>query len=311
MDTAVRRAGDCESRSRRTVRMGKDASRRAGALEKGAHLSSAENYSQQPRLSAQTYGSTRRPPSVERCLPPRTPSSPACARFCAAGKRTIAARKPREEEAFPIAKLNFMHLEHTLNLFNARRTAGTCRLHAGIRPPKTALHNRRRKRTVRFFLRCAEQVALDALRPSNTPVFYRNSNASDGALAGSVVLNNVVRWNNVPTAVTVLNGAEVLAGGTMTIDSSGASLRAACSAPATGGSAKFMSGNIAAHTKASGLLSNSRIFGRTIPQYEDYAVNQFYSGCSIIYFNTGTYIVSSTPQIGSKSWSMGISVTVL
>ncbi|KAH9934709.1 glycoside hydrolase family 55 protein [Fomitopsis serialis] len=172
----------------------------------------------------------------------------------------------------------------------------------------------------------AGAMAIIDATASNTAIFYRTSNSSNGALAGSVVLNNVV-LNNVPTAVTVLNGAEVLAGGTMTIDSWGQGNVYS----GTGSSATFTSGNIPAPTKASGLLSNGQIFGRTIPQYEDYAVDQFvsvkdqgakgdgttddtaalqavfskYSGCSIIYFDAGTYIVSSTLQIPAGTQLVG------
>lgn len=161
---------------------------------------------------------------------------------------------------------------------------------------------------------------------SDTPIFYRTSTASSGALAGSIVLNNIV-LNNVPTAVTVLNGSEVLAGGTTTIDSWGQGNVYS----GTGTSAQFTSGTITAPSKASSLLAGGKIFSRTIPQYEDYAVDQFisvksegakgdgttddtaalqavfdkYSGCNIIYVDAGTYVVTSTLAIPAGTQLVG------
>lgn len=62
----------------------------------------------------------------------------------------------------------------------------------------------------------ASEAIIDAT-VTNTPVFFRSSAASNGALDGSIVLNNIV-LNNVPTAVGLTNGAVVLKGGTTTIN---------------------------------------------------------------------------------------------
>ncbi|KZT68172.1 glycoside hydrolase family 55 protein [Daedalea quercina L-15889] len=172
----------------------------------------------------------------------------------------------------------------------------------------------------------AGAMAIIDATASDTPIFYRTSEASSDALAGSVVLNNVA-LNNVSTAVAVLGGSEVLAGGTTTIDSWGQGNVYS----GTGGAATFTSGTVPAPTKASGLLAGGKVFSRTIPQYEDYAVDQFvsvktegatgdgttddtaalqsvfsqYSGCAIIYFDAGTYVVSSTLQIPAGTQMVG------
>ncbi|CDO72902.1 Glycoside Hydrolase Family 55 protein [Trametes cinnabarina] len=175
-------------------------------------------------------------------------------------------------------------------------------------------------------------VAIIDAFASNTPIFLRNSQPSNGKLAGSVVLNNV-HLTNVPTAVGVVGGATVLAGGTTTIDSwaqgnvfSG-----------TSQSAKFVQAAVPAPTKASSLLDSAgRIFGKMHPQYEDYAVDQFvsvrdqgakgdgttddtaalqavfdkFSGCKIIFIDAGTYLVSNTltipagTQVVGEAWSV-------
>ena len=103
---------------------------------------------------------------------------------------------------------------------------------------------------------------------TNTPIFVRSSQPSNGRLAGSIVLNNI-KLNNVPTAVGVAGGAVVLSGGTTTINSWGQGNVYSGS----NGSPSFTKGNIAAPSKPSSLLDGSgRIFGRTRPQYESYAV---------------------------------------
>ncbi|KIJ14887.1 glycoside hydrolase family 55 protein, partial [Paxillus involutus ATCC 200175] len=63
------------------------------------------------------------------------------------------------------------------------------------------------------------EAIIDAV-VTNTPIFVRSSTASNGTLAGSLVLNNI-KLTNVPTAVGVVGGTTVLAGGTTTIASWG------------------------------------------------------------------------------------------
>ncbi|KAJ7777560.1 exo-beta-1,3-glucanase [Mycena maculata] len=164
---------------------------------------------------------------------------------------------------------------------------------------------------------------------TNTPIFVQTSTASGGTVigAGSLVLNNI-QLNNVPTAVGVAGGAVVLAGGTTTIASWGQG-NVYTGSSATG---QFTQGTIVAPTKPASLLdSTGKIFGRTHPQYAGYAVSQFvsvrtqgakgdgvtddtaaleaifaaYSGCKIIFFDAGTYIVTSTLTIPAGTQMVG------
>ncbi|KIK63593.1 glycoside hydrolase family 55 protein [Collybiopsis luxurians FD-317 M1] len=167
---------------------------------------------------------------------------------------------------------------------------------------------------------------------SNTPIFVRSSQASNGRLAGSLVINNA-HLTNVPVAVGVVGGATVLTGGTTTIASWGQGNVFT----GTNGAGTFKQGTIAAPNKPSSLLDSSgRIFGKTHPQYAAYAVSQFvsvkdngakgdghtddtaalnaifakFSGCKIIFFDAGTYIVTSTltipagTQMVGEAWSV-------
>jgi len=165
----------------------------------------------------------------------------------------------------------------------------------------------------------------------NTPIFVRNS-VDTNSLAGSLVLNNI-ELTDVPVAVGILGGGVVLEGGTTVIESwaqgnmySGTNSRGS-----------FVKGNIAAPVKAKSLLDASgRIFGRTHPQYEGYALDQFvsvktlgakgdgrnddtntlqsilnqYAGKKIIFFDHGTYLITNTltipagTQMVGEAWSV-------
>ncbi|KAJ7684640.1 exo-beta-1,3-glucanase [Mycena polygramma] len=178
------------------------------------------------------------------------------------------------------------------------------------------------------------QAIIDAT-VSNTPIFVRTSTASGGKVigAGSLVLNNI-KLTNVPTAVGVVGGAVVLAGGTTTIDSWGQGN------VATGSSSTptFTQGDIPAPSKPAVLLDSAsgKIFGKTHPQYAAYAVSQIvsvrdqgakgdgktddtaalkaifdaYAGCKIIFFDAGTYVVTDTltipagTQMVGEAWSV-------
>ncbi|KAF9466652.1 exo-beta-1,3-glucanase [Collybia nuda] len=166
----------------------------------------------------------------------------------------------------------------------------------------------------------------------NTPIFIRTSQPSNGRLAGSLVVNNA-KLTNVPTAVGVIGGAVVLSGGTTTINSWGQGNVY----KGTNSAGTFTKGNIHNANKPSVLLDGSgKIFGKTHPQYAAYHVSQFvsvrdngakgdgktddtaalkaifakYSGCKIIFFDAGTYIVTSTltipagTQIVGEAWSV-------
>lgn len=116
------------------------------------------------------------------------------------------------------------------------------------------------------------EAIIDAV-VTNTPIFVRTSLASNGTLAGSLVLNNI-KLNNVPTAVGVIGGAVVLTGGTTTIASWGQGNVYT----GTSGTKTFTQGNIPAPNKPSILLNSAgSIVSKGHPQYEDYAVSQFVS----------------------------------
>ncbi|KAJ7837014.1 exo-beta-1,3-glucanase [Mycena olivaceomarginata] len=170
----------------------------------------------------------------------------------------------------------------------------------------------------------AQTVGAEAIidaTVTDTPIFVRTGTPSNGALigAGSLVLNNI-KLDNVPTAVGVVGGAVVLAGGTTTIASWGqGNVYKGSDASGT-----FTQGTITAPPKPAVLLdSGGKIFGKSHPQYAAYAVSEFvsvrdqgakgdgktddtaalkaifaaYAGCKIIFFDAGTYVVTSTLQI--------------
>ncbi|KAJ7871389.1 exo-beta-1,3-glucanase [Mycena olivaceomarginata] len=164
---------------------------------------------------------------------------------------------------------------------------------------------------------------------TDTPIFVRTGTPSNGALigAGSLVLNNI-KLDNVPTAVGVVGGAVVLAGGTTTIASWGqGNVYKGSDASGT-----FTQGTITAPPKPAVLLdSGGKIFGKSHPQYAAYAVSEFvsvrdqgakgdgktddtaalkaifaaYAGCKIIFFDAGTYVVTSTLQIPAGTRIVG------
>ncbi|KAI6105107.1 glycoside hydrolase family 55 protein [Pisolithus croceorrhizus] len=156
----------------------------------------------------------------------------------------------------------------------------------------------------------------------NTPIFVRTSTASNGKLGGSLVLNNI-KLNNVPTAVGVNNGPTVLAGGTTTITSWGQGNVFS----GTSGTPTFTQGNIVSASKPSSLLDSSgRIFGKSHPQYANYAANQFISVKSqgaagdghtddtaaiqnvfnqvSTYYITNTISIPAGTQIVGEAWSV-------
>ncbi|EIM83048.1 exo-beta-1-3-glucanase [Stereum hirsutum FP-91666 SS1] len=164
----------------------------------------------------------------------------------------------------------------------------------------------------------ASEAIIDAT-VTNTPVFFRSSAASNGALDGSIVLNNIV-LNNVPTAVGLTNGAVVLKGGTTTINTWVQGNVYSGTNPA----GSFHQSTVTAINKPSVLLTSSgKIFGKGRPTYANFAPSQFvsvksqgakgdgktddtaalqavfnqFAGCKIIYIDQGVYIVSSTLHI--------------
>ncbi|KAG6810587.1 hypothetical protein H0H92_011221 [Tricholoma furcatifolium] len=167
---------------------------------------------------------------------------------------------------------------------------------------------------------------------TNTPIFVRNSKPST-ALAGSLVINNA-KLTNVQTAVGVVGGAVVLAGGAAKTIASWAQGNVFHGTSPNG---SFVQDNVYSPNKPSSLLDGGgRVFGKRHPQYEGYAVSEFvsvrdngakgdgrtddtaalkavfakYAGCKIIFFDAGTYIVTSTltipagARVVGEAWSV-------
>jgi glucan 1,3-beta-glucosidase len=115
------------------------------------------------------------------------------------------------------------------------------------------------------------EAIIDAVI-SDTPVFLRYSKAVT-ELQGSIVLNNI-KLNNVPTAVGVVGGAILLAGGSTTIDTWIQGNVYSGSSP-TG---KYTVASATSISKASSLLDDSgRVYGRGRPSYADYALSEIIS----------------------------------
>ncbi|KAF8446401.1 exo-beta-1,3-glucanase [Boletus edulis BED1] len=168
----------------------------------------------------------------------------------------------------------------------------------------------------------------------NTPVFVQTTTASNGTLAGSIVLNNVQLYN-VPVAVGVEGGEVVLKGSSssMYIDSWAQGNVYA----GNDGVPHFTQGNIKPPQKPWNIIdSQNNIFGRGHPQYPDYSVDQIasvksygavgdgrtddtaalqkifdmFSGCKLIFFDAGAYYITDTlyipagSQIAGEAWSV-------
>ncbi|GJJ08010.1 hypothetical protein Clacol_002217 [Clathrus columnatus] len=154
---------------------------------------------------------------------------------------------------------------------------------------------------------------------TNTPIFIETTQTSNGKLAGSILLDNVL-LSNVPTAVKTAQGNVVFAGpgsGTITQWAQGNVFSG------TSGNAQFVQSNLSPPSKPSSLLQGGKIVSRTRPQYQTYSASQIvsvkaqgakgdgntddtaaiqavlnqFSGCKIIFFDAGTYIVTNTITI--------------
>ncbi|KAJ6611580.1 exo-beta-1,3-glucanase [Mycena sp. CBHHK59/15] len=145
--------------------------------------------------------------------------------------------------------------------------------------------------------------------------------ATAGQPDGSLVLNNI-KLTNVPTAIGLFSGDVLLAGGTMTITS--------------WGQGNIYTGSNGTGTYTQGYIAAPNKLLKTHPQYAHYAVDQFasvrdhgakgdgvtddtatiqgifaaFSGCKIIFFDAGTYVVTSTltipvgTQMVGEAWSV-------
>lgn len=160
---------------------------------------------------------------------------------------------------------------------------------------------------------------------SNCDTFVLTSTDQSDKLAGSLVLDNVA-LDTVPTAVSAA-GTSVLDGGSTTID-----LWAQGNTYTADGTMTYTQGPLASYTKPSGLLDSSgKVFMKSRPQYEDYSASQFISvkasgaagdgttddtaalqavinantGCSIIYFDAGVYLITDTLTIPEGTTIVG------
>lgn len=109
----------------------------------------------------------------------------------------------------------------------------------------------------------------------DTPVFVQTTTASNGTLAGSIVLNNVQLYN-VPVAVGVQGGKVVLEGSTnsMYIES-WAQGNVYLS---DNGQPRYTQGYIEPPQKPWNIIdSQGNIFGKGHPQYPDYSLDQIVS----------------------------------
>jgi len=107
---------------------------------------------------------------------------------------------------------------------------------------------------------------------TNTPVFYRCSNATT-QLQSSIVLNNI-QATNVPVIVGIVGGEVVLAGsaGRTDIDT-----WVQGNVYAASDSRGYVKGGVPSVPKAESLLENGRIFSKGRPAYANYDVSQVVS----------------------------------
>lgn len=159
-----------------------------------------------------------------------------------------------------------------LTLFFTFRLVSTLPLEAWCQAGRRASSTCSALCFIYLYLQTTGAEAIIDATVTNTPIFVRTSTPSS-KLDGSIVINNA-KLTNVPTAVGVVGGATVLAGGTTTI----ASWAQGNIYTGTNPTGRFAQGSITAANKPSALLDSSgRIFGKTHPQYADYAVGQFVS----------------------------------
>lgn len=177
------------------------------------------------------------------------------------------------------------------------------------------------------------EAIIDAV-VMNTDVFISTTTPSNSSRQGSLVLNNIF-LQNVPVAVGVQNGEVVLEGtNAVTTIYSWAQGNVY---HGTDGKPVFTQGMILAPQKPWNIVTpQGKIFGRTHPQYPDYALDQIvsvkslgavgdgvtddtkalqkvfdeYAGCKLIFFDAGTYYVTDTlvipagSQVVGEAWSV-------
>lgn len=177
------------------------------------------------------------------------------------------------------------------------------------------------------------EAIIDAV-VMDTEIFVSTTTPVNSSLGGSLILNNIV-LHNVPVAVGVQDGEVVLKG---TNDTTCIQSWAQGNVyHGTDGQPVFTQGSIPGPVKPGNLLdSEGRIFGKSHPQYADYALDQIvsvrsmgatgdgvtddttalqkvfdeYAGCKLIFFDAGTYYITDTliipagSQVAGEAWSV-------
>ena len=107
---------------------------------------------------------------------------------------------------------------------------------------------------------------------TNTPVGILTgfTSSSQPATANSLIVENL-SLNNVPVAVQEIGGATLLAGGTLTVAAWGQGNEYTPNGP------QRFQGSITANTRPTSLLSGSKYYTRSKPQYETLPLSQFSS----------------------------------
>ncbi len=168
---------------------------------------------------------------------------------------------------------------------------------------------------------------------TNTAVGIKTgwSTSSTPATANSLIIENVV-LSNVPVAVQQVSGATVLPGGSMTIGAWGEGHEYTPTGPRT------LNGAFTPNSRPGSLLSGSRYYTRSKPQYETIPVSNFMSVRSagakgngvtddttalqnvinsatstghIVYFDAGTYLVTKTLSIPPGAKIVGEAYAVI
>jgi glucan 1,3-beta-glucosidase len=168
---------------------------------------------------------------------------------------------------------------------------------------------------------------------TNTAVGIKTgwSTSSTPATANSLIIENVV-LSNVPVAVQQVSGATVLAGGSMTIAAWGEGHEYTPTGP------KTLNGPFTPNSRPASLLSGSKYYTRSKPQYETVpasnfmsvrsagakgngvtddttalqnAINSATSAGQIVYFDAGTYLVTSTLTVPPGAKIVGEAYAVI
>ncbi|KAG8880657.1 hypothetical protein FRB97_000611 [Tulasnella sp. 331] len=163
----------------------------------------------------------------------------------------------------------------------------------------------------------------------NTPIFIQTTNSYNGTFAGSILLDNI-KFTGVTTGVKDSSGATKLAGGTTTIRQwAQGNTYSGVNAVPTYQQALVTS----APTKPAALINsaNGNIYSRGRTDYPQYAASQFASvkaagavgdgvtddtaaiqafinanwGCKVLFFDAGTYYVTSTVTLPTGSIMVG------